>query len=77
MVILEAKVVLDKAFKVIETSNPTHRATTERYISLVNRRLHKLKDDDFWAIAGASLALKEAFIRKFGSFIPRSEAVEG
>ena len=71
----EAKGLLDKAFKVIKTSESSHSATTERYISLVNRRLHTFAGDEVWSIAGASLALKQAFETKFGVFRVRSEAV--
>lgn len=73
----ESERLFDKAFKVIKTSTSLHKDTTERYISLVNRRLRNYEDGKLDDIIGQSTSLKAEFGKKFGTFIPRSEQVIG
>ena len=62
----------------IDTADEQHRDCVERYVSLVNRRLHVegLRDKDaFYGIYGASAALQRKWEDKFGTFVPRSKPI--
>ncbi len=71
------QVILDKAVRLIQTSKPAHKKVIERWIYLANRELHKKKySEDIFRIAGASMAVKLAFIEKFGSFVIQDESIK-
>ncbi len=65
--------LFEKARKIITTAEPKHKATTERWLSLMNRELHR--GGFTWSIAGKSTAVKHHFTAKFGIFCPRDEPV--
>lgn len=70
------KELLDKISRMIDTSDEQHKDCVERYISLVNRRLHKETDmDAFHGIYGASAVLQRKWEDKFGMFTPRDKPV--
>jgi hypothetical protein len=70
----DLRALLDRAVNALDSPESLIAA---RYISLINRRLHKLtKGEDIWGVIGASLAIKEGWLEKFGSpFVPRSEPI--
>lgn len=68
------KELLDKISRMIDAADEQHKDCVERYISLANRQLHQEKDE-FWGIAGASLALQRRWEDKFGVFIPRDKPI--
>ena len=68
--------ILNKMKKLIETTPVEHKDVLERWISLANVSLHKEFDErGNWAILGGSLALKQAFETKFGTFSVQNKAI--
>ncbi len=67
-----SRLILDKAVRMIETSDPKHKASLDRWLSLANAHLHK---DASWSVIGASMALQERYTEKFGQFTPRIKPV--
>lgn len=70
----ETKRLLEIIERVIETTEIRQKNVAERYISLINKRLHEDKKN-FYEILGASLALEDKWRDKFGEFIPRPEPI--
>ena len=72
----EIRFLFDRMFGLIRSSKPKHKEIVERYLSLANFQLNKefAKTGD-WKIIGASMALKDSFIKKFGCFTARAKAI--
>jgi len=72
----EIRFLFDRMFGLIRSSNSKHKEIVERYLSLANFQLNKefAKTGD-WKIIGASMALRNKFIEKFGCFTARSKAI--
>ena len=68
------KELLDKVNRMIETTDEQHKDCVERYITLVNKRLNQEKEE-IRGIHGASAILQRRWEDKFGTFVPRYEAV--
>ena len=67
--------LLNKMCSVIDTSKKHHKDFVRRYLSLANRKLHSICEDDIYdtfACAGASNQIERRFEEKFGCFICKS-----
>lgn len=64
----------DIVHRMIDSADKQHRDCVERYITLVNIRLAQEKEE-IHGICGASAILQRKWEDKFGTFVPRYEAV--
>ena len=72
----EIRFLFNRMFGLIRSSNPEHKEIVERYLSLANFQLNKEFDKTGdWKFIGASEALKNKFIEKFGCFIAREKGI--
>lgn len=74
----EAKNILTKMTKVVQSSRKEHKAVVARYLSLANRRLHEIINNgcaEPFVVAGTSTSIQNDYIDKFGAFFPASKPV--
>ncbi len=75
----KAEVICKKMVGMIENSDDSKKDFIRRYLSLANRELHEISNagdmSETFGIIGASMAIKNRYIDKFGFFSCKSSPV--